>query len=147
MMMAAKGRKPKKLRPATAETRPRSSAGERSWTMVLARPTSVETPTARQTSEAPAQISSCDWLRLTSAPQARTMPMRMAMRRMAGFKAMMRSEPETDPAPEHSISKPICSGVAWRSFFAYNGSKTMMTGKTKSVLVARSATIARLGLS
>src|SRR5437867_11568832 len=41
------GIRPKKLRPKTAETRPRNAAGARSCTMVLARPKFADNPTAR----------------------------------------------------------------------------------------------------
>jgi hypothetical protein len=43
MPRPAKGMRPKKLRPAMAETRPRIKLGARSCTTVLARPMSVET--------------------------------------------------------------------------------------------------------
>jgi hypothetical protein len=83
--------------------------GRRRW----ARPTSVETPTARATSEAPARAPSFR-SRLAEAHQ------RAAGKHHAGEdrqatqgrnpRAMMRSEPETEPSPEQSMSRPICWG-------------------------------------
>ena len=117
MTTAANGSRPKKLRPLMAETRPRISSGERSCTMVLARPTRVETPSASSSKVTAGHQKPPARERLTSPAQISAREPAMAGPRRATGRTMMSSDPRRDPTPEANMSQPMSSAETSRTCF------------------------------
>jgi hypothetical protein len=116
MTSPAIGIRPKKLKPKTAEMRPRRCAGARSCTMVFARPKFVARPIASTPIEAAATMKLLVRDMTNNAQATNTTAPIMKRMRFPGATLSNPNDPTSEPLPDTAIRMPICSGPSPRMF-------------------------------